>query len=196
MTVMACANSSTARPKPGSVLSNVILFQAGWFACVWSAAQGWPWTGTTIALLIAAAHVIRAARPGDELRLIAMALLIGTVADSVPVAAGWISYASGSLVEGFAPHWILALWLLFATTLNVSMRWLKQRLLLAALLGAIAGPFSYWAATRLGALQFLQPIEAISALSAGWAVIMPLLMALSRRYDGILPAKIAAPHAR
>jgi hypothetical protein len=87
----------------------------------------------------------------------------------------------------------MALWALFATALNVSMRWLKPRLLLAALLGAVCGPLSYWGAVRLGAVQFVDPLRIAIALAVGWAVLMPALMWLSRRYDGItVPQKASA----
>ncbi len=42
-------------------------------------------------------------------------------------------------LTGFPPPWILALWALFASTLNASLGWLQDRLLLAAVLGALSG---------------------------------------------------------
>jgi len=89
------------------------------------------------------------------------------------------------ITDAMAPPWILGLWALFATTLNVSLNWLKGRWLVAALLGGIAGPLSYWAGARLGAVVLVEPVPALVALSIGWAILMPLLMALARRYDGI-----------
>ena len=112
-------------------------------------------------------------------------MLIGSVWDSLLVALGWISYPSGTLLSGTAPHRIVALWALFATSLNVSMRWLQSRFALAALLGAVCGPLSYWAALRLGAVEFVHPARAMAALSLGWPLITPALMLLAQRHDGI-----------
>jgi len=167
-----------------SMLANAVLFQLGWFACVLGAARGHPWTGTALAACIVAWHIRRAAWPTDEIRLLALVVLIGAAWDSLLVTLGWIAYPSGTLLSGAAPYWIVALWALFATSLNVSMRWLKQRWWLATFLGAICGPLSYWAALRLGAVEFMQPLRAIVALSLGWSMIMPGLMLLSQRYDG------------
>ena len=167
------------------MITNIVLFQAGWFACVLSAAHGQPWIGTGVAAAVVAWHTLRAARPAEEIKLIAIAVLIGAVGDSLLVMLGWIAYPSGTLIAGAAPHWILALWALFATTLNVSLRWLKQRLLIAALLGAVCGPLSYWAAARLGAAAFVNPMAVVIALAVGWALIMPALMMLTRYFDGV-----------
>ncbi|MEQ1772429.1 MAG: DUF2878 domain-containing protein [Burkholderiales bacterium] len=166
------------------MLANAVLFQLGWFACVLGAAQGHPWAGTALAGCIVAWHIRCAARPADEIRLVALVVLIGAVWDSLLVTLGWIAYPSGTLLSGAAPYWIVALWALFATSLNVSMRWLKERRWLAALLGALCGPLSYWAAVRLGAVEFVHSLRAIAALSLGWSMIMPALMLLSQRYDG------------
>lgn len=167
------------------MITNIVLFQAGWFACVLSAAHGQPWIGPGVAAAVVAWHTLRAARPAEEIKLIAIAVLIGAVGDSLLVMLGWIAYPSGTLIAGAAPHWILALWALFATTLNVSLRWLKQRLLIAALLGAVCGPLSYWAAARLGAAAFVNPMAVVIALAVGWALIMPALMMLTRYFDGV-----------
>jgi hypothetical protein len=166
------------------IITNFVLFQLGWFACVLGAAQGYPWAGTAMAAAVVAWHLESAARPLAEFNLIVQVVLIGAVWDSLLVMLGWIAYASGTLLTGTAPHWILALWALFATSLNVSMRWLKGRWLLAALMGGVCGPLSYWAAVRLGAVQFVHPAQVIVALAVGWTLIMPALMLLSQRNDG------------
>ena len=109
------------------MIVNIVLFQIGWFACVLGAAHAMPWAGTGVAAAVVAYHLMRAARPPEELKLIAVALVIGAAWDSALVALGWISYPTGNFIAGVAPHWILAMWALFATTLNISMRWMKQR---------------------------------------------------------------------
>lgn len=172
-------------PGKGIVLANFGLFQLGWFACVLGAAHGWPWAGTVVALAIVAWHLWRAARPQEEFQLLAQVVLIGATWDSLIVMLGWVTYPSGTLLAGAAPHWIIALWALFATTLNLSMRWLKPHLGVAAVLGAIFGPLAYWGALKLGAVHFVYPLRAITALAVGWALIMPAVLLLSQRYDGI-----------
>jgi hypothetical protein len=75
--------------------------------------------------------------------------------------------------------------MLFATTLNVSLRWLKGRWVLAALLGGSAGPLSFYAGHRLGGVAFADPVYSLTVLGLGWAVLMPLLLWLGGRLDGL-----------
>lgn len=185
MSTAESGRPSLAAPRPAGMLWNFVAFQVGWFACVLGAAHGWPWLGTAAGAAIVAGHVLRAARPIEELKLVGIALAIGVVWDSALVSLGWIRFTSGTLVEGIAPPWILALWALFATTLNVSLGWLKGRWLVAALLGGVAGPLSYWAGARLGAVEIVAPVPALAALALGWATMTPLLVAMARRFDGI-----------
>ena len=103
---------------------------------------------------------------------------------------GWVTYPSGQFSPMLAPYWIVTMWMLFATTLNRSMAWLKGRATLAAVLGGIAGPASYYAGQKLGAIEFVEPVAALSALAIGWAVIMPLLMIIAERLDGFQAAAV------
>lgn len=175
-----------------AVLANFVAFQFGWFACVIGAAQGFPLLGAAVALAVAAAHVALASRPRAELALLLLAATIGTIWDSLLAATGWVHFANGMLIAGTAPYWIVALWVLFATTLNVSLGWLKRRLVLAAAFGAIGGPLSYLGGARLGALSFGNEGAALIALSLGWAVLTPLLLRLAMRHDGYSPQPDAA----
>jgi len=167
------------------ILINALVFQAGWLICVIAGANHLPWLGTATALLIVTWHISSAVDARKELALILIAGGIGAIWDSLLVFAGWLQYPSGTLVEGTAPHWIIAMWLLFATTLNVSLKWLKQRLPLAAVLGAISGPAAYFAGYKLGGVQIPDMVIAMSTLAVGWSVFMPLLMSLSNHFDGM-----------
>ena len=171
---------------------NFILFQLGWLACVVSAAKGFPLLGALIASCIVVFHIWRAALPLAELKLITIALMIGTVWDSVLVWQGLLIYQAGMLLPYVAPYWIIIMWALFATTLNVSLRWLKGRVLYAIVFGAVGGPLAYYAGQQLGAVEFSETVYALGALLVGWALFTPVLMALSQRYDGYRQERVAS----
>lgn len=167
-------------------LGNLIAFQLGWFTCVLGGAEGWPWLGTGVAILLIVAHLGRAAGPLLELALVLSVGLVGGVLDSLLVILGLLYYPSGTVIEGMAPHWIVAMWMLFATTLNIALRWLKGRWLVAGLLGAVGGPLAYYAGAGLGGVTFHdQPALSLTALAITWGVAMPMVMALSNRFDGV-----------
>ena len=131
---------------------NFLTFQIAWFACVLGAAYGVPLVGTLTVLAAAGLHLALSETRRSELALLAVVTLIGAVWDSAIVAQGLMTYPSGTFAAGLAPHWIIAMWTLFATTLNVSMGWLKGRPLLAAVFGAVGGPVLTIIATRLDGL--------------------------------------------
>lgn len=174
-------------------LLNFVAFQAGWFAVVLSAANGLPWLGLLVVSLVIGLHLVLADRSGRELQLIVLAVLMGLVFDSLLVFSGWLRYASPGPIAGLAPYWILAMWALFATTLNVSMSWLKNKTVMALLLGAVFGPLSYMAGQRLGALEFVDFRYGMAALVVVWALAMPLLMIAAVRFDGIRKPRTALP---
>ena len=165
------------------LLVNIVVFQAGWFACVLGAAHGRPWLGLPVVAMIVCGWLMSAPRPSALAQLTVLSGLVGFSWDSWLTVSGMIGYAPGPLSPPLAPLWILALWLLFATTLSVSLRWLQTKLLLAALLGALAAPLSYYAAARMGALTLLRVQPALWAQAVGWALLLPLLLRLARRLD-------------
>jgi hypothetical protein len=180
-----------------TMLVNFVAFQIGWFDCVLGAARGTPWLGVAVAAAVVAFHLGRASRARLELTLILIAAAIGFVWDSALVMLGWIAYPNGALIAGTAPIWIVAMWVVFSTTLNVSLAWLKRSLPLAVVFGAVGGPIAYVAGEKLGGLAFVQQTPALIALAIGWAAITPLLLRIADRFDGykIVPAVTIAPGA-
>lgn len=167
-----------------AVLTNVLLYQAGWFACVLGAARGSPWIGVLAAAVVIGWHLTRAVEPRRELVLIVGATAFGMLFETLLVQAGWVRFDSGVLIEGMAPYWMVSLWAIFATTLNVSLRALRPRLGLGAVLGAIGGPAAYYGGAQFGALELATAGAALAAISIGWAAFVPVLLGAARRFDG------------
>jgi Protein of unknown function (DUF2878) len=168
-----------------SLLLNIAVFQFAWFSSVIGSGRNVPWLGPLAVLVALAIHFRAARRPIEELMLLLCCALIGAGFDSALVAAGWVRYPSGSFSASLAPYWIITMWMLFATTLNVSMRWLRGRSRLSALFGCIGGPAAYVTGRELGGIELVDQFAALAALGIGWAFIMPLLMRLSESFDGM-----------
>lgn len=161
-------------------LINFVAFQLGWFACVLSAANNRPVLGISCALLLLGLHFSLSSQLRRDLLLVSGIALIGSSWDSLLTWQQLMLFSSGQYHHNFAPAWISAMWLMFATTINVSLRWLYQRYWLAALLGAIAGPLAYQAGAALGAVSMPQPILSLLVMSVGWALMMPLFIKLAQ----------------
>lgn len=170
-----------------NLLINFTAFKLGWLSSVVGGAQQIPWLGPMVVFIAVAIHLARAERPSSEFMLIVSCGLIGAVFDSALVAAGWVTFPSGMVSEATAPYWIVTMWMLFGTTINLSMRWMRGRPLLAAAFGFIGGPLAYMAGHKIGGIEFVDQTAALAMLAIGWAVIMPLLMHLGERLDGISP---------
>lgn len=168
---------ATGIPRPAARwVLNLLAFQTGWFATVLSAANGLPWLGPVVVLAVVGLHLKLATQRLAELRLLLVALALGIVFEHALLLAGLIDYAGESV---WVPVWMLALWPLFATTLNSSLAWFKPRLGLATLAGAVAGPLAYAGGAALGAITLNG--YALWVLAGGWAVAFPLLLAVARQ---------------
>lgn len=167
-----------------TVVINAFLFQVAWFAAVLGAAGGLPWLGVVAVAAVAGMHLARARMPGRELALLLAATAMGAVFETFLVRAGLLQFEGGAVLAGTAPVWMVALWSNFATTLNVSLRLLRTRLLAATLLGAIGAPLAYYAGSKLGAVRMPDVNSALVAIAIGWALLTPLLFLAARRLDG------------
>ena len=167
------------------LLTNVAIFQVAWLSSVIGGAREMPWLGPVAVLVALAVHLRFARKPFEEIVLVLTCALIGAAFDSLLVAAGWVSYKSCQFSSFLAPYWIITMWALFATTLNVSMRWMRGKPKLAALFGLYGGPAAYLGGQALGGIVLGELWPALIALGLGWAIMMPALMRLSEEFDGM-----------
>jgi hypothetical protein len=168
-----------------NAFANFIGYQLVWFAVVATAGGSRPWLGLAAAAAFLAVQMALSERRALDLRLLALALVLGLTIDGTLSGLGWLRYAGAApaLPPGGAPLWILALWTSFSLTLPRSLAWLSGHPLWAALFGAIGGPIAYWSAARgFHAVRFVPPsYRAIATLAAGWSAAMTLLFYTVRR---------------
>ena len=69
------------------------------------------------------------------------------------------------------PFWLVLLWLLFSITFEKCYRWLSGKLKVAALLGGLFGPASYWAASKLSSVSIQMPVEFTLFSAVFWATL-------------------------
>ncbi|UCC14583.1 MAG: DUF2878 domain-containing protein [Gammaproteobacteria bacterium] len=154
--------------------SNIVAFQGVWFASVLGAAHGYPWIGAVALLPFLLWQLGSSSDPGYDLRALLVMGAAGLAIDSIYPILGSLSYSSPWPSSGFAPAWLVVMWLNLALTMNHSLRWLRRRYLLAALFGSTGGALSYWAGARLGAMQLHWPTSTIIPLiGLIWAVALP-----------------------
>ena len=182
---MNLPTAAAGAPSRARQLANFVVFEAAWFACILGVAHGRPLWGTAAVVAAIGWHVAISARPATELALAGLLGAIGLVAESLVVAQGHVAYPAGQPVAWLAPYWMVALWSEFAIALNVTLRWLKGRPALALVLGAVFGPLAFLGGVRLGGARFVDEPAALATLACMWGLLMPVVMALAGRFDGV-----------
>jgi len=165
-----------------TVLVNVGLYQAGWFACVLGGAHGFPLLGAAIGLGLLLVHLTLCRERGKEIVTVLLAGLTGTIADSIQAFSGVFVFLSGHWSPWAVPLWISVMWLQFGTLFHFALGWLSGRYLLSALLGAFGGPMAFLTGERLGAATFPKGHGfSLLALAIVWAFVLPLLVFIADR---------------
>jgi len=152
-------------------LINFVLFQAGWLVCVLY--PGFAAVGVVI-LLVGFHLVFISQAPWSELQFIGAGTVLGGILDGLWFNTGVLDNG----ISGFqlTPVWILGLWAAFTTTLSHSLSWISARPWLPFVCAPVAGPFAYWSASRLGAVEMPDLTLSLAALAVGWLVVFPLLL--------------------
>ena len=124
------------------VISNAVVFQMAWFACV----QGETALALFAATLALAVHQLSQRLQAGAWRPLIVFALLGILGDSLMNNSGWVHYHRAIHMGAvtLAPIWLMCLWLAFITTLSSSLSWVFFSPYRACLVGVVAGPFSYY----------------------------------------------------
>lgn len=159
---------------------NLVVFQIGWFAFIYAGALNRDALAALGFALVAGVHFATTKNRRAEAELMAASGAIGIILDSVLMNLGLLTFSSGFAIPYLCPFWFIALWLNFATLLNVSLDWLKKSLPLAAVLGAVAGPGTYYAGARIGAVALHPDLwPSLIAIGIEWGLAFPALLKLA-----------------
>ena len=166
-----------------SKIINFILFQLVWFICILGAAINETYTAVAFSLLLILLHFYLVKDRKNELKILLVASIIGFLFDGFLLKSELVLYTNHGWSYSITPLWIIVLWMGFAITLNSSLSWLKKKIKLSAVFGAIGGPLAYLAGEKLEAVTLMAPITLI-VIAIGWSLITPLLIYISHK---ILP---------
>ena len=156
-------------------LINALLFQIGWLACVIGGNSLW----LLVTLGVLVFHVLWISRWADEGRLILSVVMLGTTVDS---SLRWLGVFDFNDIAPLIPLWLMLMWALLATTLRHSLQWTASPWWLASLLGAVAGPLSYYAGGQLAGVQFpYGQWPTLIGLGILWSLLFPTLHFMAQR---------------
>lgn len=110
-----------------------------------------------------------------EVRALALVSLIG-------LTSHLLLSVSGVLIFNGTPYWLVLLCLVFATTVNHSLRWLSNVRYARLLAGLILAPAVYLVAAHFGAVRFGLPlVTTYLLLGATWLFLPMIFIRLSTR---------------
>ena len=163
------------------IVINFILFDIGWMICVISGANQLGMVALITVFVFMMYHFYVIPDKLTEFKFIAIAAILGTLVDSINLYLGILNHLDPNQIP-IAPLWLIALWILFASTIRHSFSWLNHKPLMAAISGAIFGPLAYYSGYKLGALNLASDNIAYSIISISviWAILTPGLFLISR----------------
>ncbi|MEC7816169.1 MAG: DUF2878 domain-containing protein [Pseudomonadota bacterium] len=155
---------------------NFVLFQIGWFACV--VYPGMAAVGLVVVFLGLHMALVSQKRFA-ELQFIGFGVVLGSLMDTLWFRTDVLSLVGNEDVL-IAPPWLVAIWVIFMTTLCHSLNWVGQKKWLPWVLAPFAGPFAYWSASKLGIVTLPDLWISLAAMAVGWMLLFPLLLFVRR----------------
>ncbi len=163
------------------------LFNVGWFAAILGAANGVPWLGPIVIVLLTLGRLWLLKFAAGALALYALAFVVGYAADLAVVMAGALGFPPVARwpvpLDHPVPLWMPAMWINFAGALHFSLRFFRGRYTLAAAVALVGGPLAYLAGDRFGAVELADPLwRSLLAVGVEYLIALPLLLWIADRF--------------
>ncbi|MEK7299275.1 MAG: DUF2878 domain-containing protein [Candidatus Margulisiibacteriota bacterium] len=158
---------------------NFIGYQLVWAAVIYGAhMHEWPF-GISAGIIFVAIHFLLSTQRLKDLLVMVSVMMIGLILDKIGIFFHLYYFIDKDEIRYF-PLWLPILWGSFALTLEYSLAWLQNRLVLAGLLGAIFGPLAYLGPAKMRLAIMPHAAVTMAILAVMWFFLMPALMALIR----------------
>lgn len=158
-----------------NTIYNALVFNVAWLVCI----LGGSTIAVPVAVLVITIHLKFFSNHKQEILLIASVVIIGFGLDNMLIRTGLLIAPDNSL---WPPLWLISLWGLFATTLNHSMKWFHNHVVVSVVLGGIAGTMTYLAGTRLTDFSLKQPLlTTLVVIFLLWCFIFPACLFFTKK---------------
>ena len=161
---------------------NFVGFEACWFGLVLTTPDGHLWLAISAGAAWFFVHLFLSPQPAREGALILIGAAIGTAWDAASLTSGLIAHDHSHAFTLVFLARFLVLWILFGTTIRIFFAWFRDRLPIAAAVGALGGPAAYWFGIRMGMLSLPSgPFPALLVVALQYALLLPLWVCAFRR---------------
>ncbi len=167
-------------------LINLAINQAIWFLCVLGGNAG-----ALFALPLLVLNIRLSPHKRADRQMMGLLLLMGILIDGTLQAIGFFSFTSTGVP---IPLWLAVIWAALAALPHHSLAWMKKRMVLSAIFGALGGPLAYWAGVRLGAATFHWPLlSSLALLAVVWAFLWAGVMVVAAWQTSPRPDNLESP---
>ncbi|GAA4823431.1 membrane protein [Marinicella pacifica] len=163
-------------------LIHAMLLNALWFSVVLGVAYQHKLTALAVFVCMVLVTAYEGWERSDWMALL-IGLLVGAVLDGFLRASGWIDYGQWfNNIPWLPPYWIFMLWMGFALSLKIGMRWLFKHYWLGAAFLIIGAPLSYFSADKLGAVVLQKPTAVMLLIAVGWWFYFSVLYGVNKSW--------------
>lgn len=168
------------------LIFNFLGLQFTWAACAYGATHSTPKLGLYIGLTYIILHFILSTERLRDVKIMFIIGILGILIDSIFTKFYIISFPHFDAFYLPTPAWLMCLWFVFALMVPYSLYWLKNKIVLASIIGAIGGSFSYFLGHKLGALQLEDPILInLVIYFIMWGLLFPVSLMIVKYYSDI-----------
>ena len=162
--------------------TNLILFKIVYGISLAGVSIGFPWLGAIGLIGFLIWHAKTSTHAKADFILAGIAILLGTLVDTINIQTGVLVYQEAWPSASIAPFWIMVLWANLALIMNGALRWLQGRYVMAAAIGALIGPLGYTLGVKLGTASYASgKLEFVLITGISWMIALPLLLLIAER---------------
>ncbi|MDG2155639.1 MAG: DUF2878 domain-containing protein [Gammaproteobacteria bacterium] len=162
--------------------TNLILFKIVYGMSLAGVSIGYPWLGGVGLIVFLIWHAKTSVHAKADFILAGVAILLGTLVDTINIQTGVLVYHEAWPSAAIAPLWIMVLWANLALLMNGALRWLQGRYLMAAAIGALVGPLGYMLGVKLGTASYASDrLDFVLTTGVSWMIALPLLLLIAER---------------
>ena len=146
-------------------------FQITWTGCIFGEYFNYPWLGFVIGVLYLILFYFYTENKSFAFKTIAIFSIPGYIFDSFLQALN-IYKIESDLIIGYLPVWMIILWPTFTTLFVDVLNFLKNKPILAIILGAILGPGAYYSGVPLGIVLYTNTNLGLGLMAIFWSILM------------------------
>ena len=146
-------------------------FQITWLGCIFGEYFNYPWLGIIIGILYLILFYSYTAQKKFALKTIIIFAIPGYIFDSSLQILNIYEIESNFTI-GYLPAWMLILWPAFTTLFVDVLNFLKNKPILAIILGATFGPAAYYSGVPLGIASYTNMNLGLGSMIFFWGILM------------------------